>query len=387
MNRTLGRIVRFAAVGGIALSLAFATTTQAATTAPAKAATPQPPFTPNFFGMSVGADLTTLGEAQFDNEMNRMKSIGVHWVRAVIPWALVQHNDSNPADDDWLLIDRLVNTVQAEGMQLVGIIDNPPLWAESNIAPVSNCTDQPPFDLPSYANFAAAVAARYGASRIAAIELENAPNLPGVWPKAEACPYTRLMQLSYPAIKAADPNILVLTAGLGAQKNDGVGVPGDVFFAQLYTYGVKGSFDVLSWHPYSYPCFPSGSCTKSRPWYRTANVIQTMADNGDSKPIWATEFGAPTNGTATDGHVDENNQAAMMVDGMKDWVKLSNGGPFFVFEYRDFGHNPTVKSDWFGLVNYKGKQRKLSFYTYQYEATGKTTVTIPANVLAGVPHA
>jgi hypothetical protein len=346
---------------------------------------PQPPFTADYFGMSTGADLTTLGEAQFDNEMNVMKKIGVHWVRAFIPWGLVQHN--GPTDDNWILIDRLVNMVEAEGMQLVGILDLPPRWATRNITPVTDCPDQPPFDLPAYANFAAQVAARYGSARLSAIELENAPNLPGVWPKAEPCAYTRLMQATYPAIKAVDPNITVLTAGLGSQRNDGIGQSGDVFFQNLYTYGAQGSFDVLSWHPYSYPCFPSYSCDIARPWYRTATVRQAMVDNGDgNKQIWATEFGAPTGGVAGDGHVDENNQAAMMVNAMKTWHDFAWAGPIFVFCFRDFGTNPANKSDWFGLVSHTFSYRKLSFYTYQWEATSKTKVTIPDNVLAGVPH-
>ena len=347
---------------------------------------PQSPFTKDFFGLSVGADLTLSDANSFDNQMNVMKKIGVHWVRALIPWGLVEHD--SPDEDNWILVDRLVNMVEAEGMELLGIIDNPPPWAEQSVPNVPTCTDQPPFDIGAYADFAAQVAARYGSARFAAIELENAPNLPGgSWDAANPCAYTRLMQQSYTAIKAVDPNILVLTAGLGAQRIDETAQAGDVFFANMYTYGAAGYFDVLSWHPYSYPCFPGESCPKSRPWYRTPTVRQLMVDHGDGgKPIWATEFGAPTGGVAGDGHVDENNQAAMMVDAMKRWVALPYAGPFFVFTFRDYGKNPTDKSDWFGLESYNGKYKKLSFFTYQYEATSKSNVTIPANVLAGVRH-
>ena len=359
----------------------------AATSAAQPKGLPKPPFTKDFFGMSVGAELTLLGENQFDNEMNLMKKVGVHWVRALIPWGLVERD--GPDNDNWILIDRLVNMVQAEGMQLLGIVDNPPKWAETNVPPVPTCVQQPPFDIGAYADFTAQVAARYGSARFAAIELENAPNLPGgAWDSANPCAYTRLMQASYAAIKAVDPNVTVLTAGLGAQRNDETAQAGDVFFANMYTYGAAGHFDVLSWHPYSYPCFPSASCPKDRPWYRTDTVRQAMIDHGDgAKPIWATEFGAPTGGVAGDGHQDENNQAAMMVDAMKHWVAFPFAGPFFVFTFRDYGTNPNDKSDWFGLESHSGKYKKLSFYTYQYEATSKSNVTIPQNVLDGVPHA
>ncbi|HEY5012690.1 MAG TPA: hypothetical protein VIK61_08295, partial [Acidimicrobiia bacterium] len=83
---------------------------------PAAPATPVPPFTPGFFGMSMGGDLIQLSDAKFDAELNTMKKIGVHWVRASIPWGLVQHDSQT--DQEWILVDRLVETVQAEGMQL-----------------------------------------------------------------------------------------------------------------------------------------------------------------------------------------------------------------------------------------------------------------------------
>jgi hypothetical protein len=348
---------------------------------------PQAPFTKDFFGMSVGADLTLTSENEFDNQMNLMKKVGVHWVRALIPWALVEHDNAN--DDNWILVDRLVNMVEAEGMELLGIIDNPPKWAEQNVPNLPTCVQQPPFDVNAYANFTAKVAARYGHARFAAIELENAPNLPGgAWDAANPCAYTRLMQASYTQIKAVDPGITVLTAGLGAQRNDETAQAGDVFWNNMFTFGAAGYYDVLSWHPYSYPCFPSASCPKDRPWYRIDTVRQAMIDHGDgAKQIWATEFGAPTNGQPGDGHQDENNQAAMMVDAMKHWAALPFAGPFFAFTFRDYGKNPNDKSDWFGLQSFNGKYKKLSFYTFQYESTSKSNVAIPPNVLAGVPHA
>ena len=336
--------------------------------------------------MSTGAELTVTNAALFDNEMNLMKHIRVHWVRTIIPWSQVEHD--YPGEGNWTLIDRLVNMVQAEGMQLDAIIDNPPLWAYQS-PPPTNCPNPAPFDINAYANFAAAVAARYGSARVPVIELENAPNLAGArnaWPTANACAYTRLMQASYPAIKAVDPNTTVLTGGLGAQNNSRGGVAGEIFLGQMYQYGAHGSFDAVSWHPYSYPCFPSASCSSQRPWYRTSVVRQLMVDNGDgAKLIWATEFGAPTNGSATDGHVDENNQAAMMVDAMKQWVTFPWAGPFFVYEMRDTGGLTTQKSKWFGVMSHDSTHKKISYWAYQYEATGHTNFALPQNVIDGTP--
>jgi hypothetical protein len=339
----------------------------------AKPRVPQAPFTADFFGMSTGAEITTLPDGAFDREMNLMQHIGVHWIRAVFSWSLVQPQDAEPANEVWPYIDRLVNYATALGMQIDAIVDNPPAWAEQSV-PTVPCTIQPNFNLTAYANFAAEVAARYPTSVVSAIELQNAPNLPLTWTTPDACGYTQLMKQAYPAIKAVNPDVLVLTAGLGAQnanRNGTHSIAGDIFFGQMYDQGAQGYFDVLSWHPYSYPCTPSQSCPKVRPWYKTPDVRQLMVDHGDgNKPIWATEFGAPTNGKLDDGHVDEPTQSSIMVDGMTLWQKLSYGGPMFIFAFRDHGTDPTKKDDWFGLVSHDFQHKKIAYFTYKSMATG-----------------
>lgn len=334
----------------------------------ARAARPQASFAADFFGISAGEDLTQLSNGDLTKELNMMQQAGVHWLRVAIPWGRVQHVQTYP--DKWNLIDRLVSAASVRHLQIDGIVDNPPDWAKQHIPSIS-CPVQPPFNLTAYASFVGALAARYPASVLSAIELENSPNLPGVWRKPDPCAYTQLMKQAYPAIKKANVAVKVLNGGLGGTQNDATHIPGDVFFADLYKYGAKGFFDIVSFHPYSYPCFPSKACSTLRPWYRVPSVYQTMIANGDgAKKIWATEFGSPTNGTANDGHVSEQTQAAIMIDGMQQWQKYSYAGPFFVFQFRDQGTNPTIKNDWFGLVSHNLGRLKPSYTAYQELATG-----------------
>jgi polysaccharide biosynthesis protein PslG len=331
--------------------------------------TPQRPFTRAFFGMSTSADFTQLSDADLVNEINPMKSIGVYWLRVTVPWGRVQHVRDFP--EKWDLIDRLMSAAAARGMLVDAIVENPPTWAEQSVPHVA-CKVQPPFDVTSYGTFAAELAARYPATVLAAIELENSPNLPGVWRKPDPCAYAALMKASYGRIKQANGNVQVLTGGLGGTRNDGTSIPGNVFFADLYAYGAKGNFDVVSYHPYSYPCLPSQKCGKDRPWYRIPDVRSTMVSHGDSaKQIWATEFGSPTNGTGNDVHVDEGTQSKIMLDGMIQWHKYPWSGPFFVFTFRDSGTDPRKKSDWFGLVSHSLAHKKIAFSTYRYEATSQ----------------
>jgi hypothetical protein len=337
------------------------------------AGAPVPPFTKDFFGMAMGADLVQASDALFDQELNTMKKIGVHWVRASIPWSLVEPHGPQAQEEDWILVDRLVETVQAEGMQLIGIIDSPPIWAGASVPQVPGCTVGPPFQLDAYATFAATVAARYTSSALSVIEVENSPNLVGVWPTPDPCDYTYLLKQTYAAVKAVDAGIVVLNGGVGGTRNKGGNYSGSTWVSALYAHGAKGSLDALSFHPYSYPCSPSEGCT-GRSWDDLPKVRQTMVNYGDgAKKIWATEFGSPTSGTSTDGHVTEARQSSIMVDAMNQFVAYSWAGPFFVFEFRDYGTDVLDKSDWFGLVSNDMKHRKPAFFAYQYEATGKGT--------------
>jgi polysaccharide biosynthesis protein PslG len=364
-------VVWTAVVGTSAVGLGLTTQAVAGARPRARADGPVAPFTRTFFGMSMGADLTNLPDSKFDFEMNTMRKIGVHWVRAIIPWGLVQPH--GPDDAEWTLVDRLVESVQAEGMQLDAIIDNPPLWAGESPPTVPGCTVTPAFDLQAYANFAKLVAQRYTSTMVSAIEVENSPNLAGTWPTPNPCDYARLMKDVYPAVKGVDNKIRVLNGGVGGTRSKRGALSGDKWIAQLYQNGAAGTFDALSFHPYSYPCSPSEGCG-TRTWGELSKVRQSMMDNGDgAKKIWATEFGAPTSGVGADGHVTEAQQSSIMVDGMKSWAAFPWAGPFMVYELRDYGTDVADKSDWFGLISNDLKHKKPAFFAYQFEATGKGT--------------
>lgn len=366
-QRIVARALTRSVAVAIAATLLLGTPSVASVPSTTATATPQT-FAASFFGMSAGADLTQLPDAAFNKELDLMQQAGVHWLRAAIPWGRVHHVKDYP--DKWNLIDRLVQGASTRNMQVLGIVDNPPDWAKVNVPRVS-CTVQPPFDLTEYAKFVGRLAARYSASVLSAIELENSPNLSGIWSHPDPCAYAALMKLAYPAVKNANPAIKVLNGGVGGTKTDSTQIAGDVFFADLYKYGAKGNFDIASFHPYSYPCFASKPCSKDRSWYHIPSVRATMVNHGDgAKPIWATEFGAPTNGgSARDGHVSEQTQAALIVDGMKAWHQYSFAGPLFVFQFRDNGTDPRVKNDWFGLVTNDLSRLKPSYTAYKSLAT------------------
>jgi hypothetical protein len=170
----------------------------------------------------------------------------------------------------------------------------------------------------------------------------------------DAAVYAQVLRFSYPLIKAADPKALVLTGGLGGNKDTNGNIPGDVFLADLYRAGAKPYFDAVSYHPYTYPLLPSKDAGE-RGWSRMLAARQTMVDNGAAeKQIWVTEFGAPTGGA---NGVSQEQQAAIMQDAYRLWAGYSWGGPLCWFSYRDKGTDTSDQGNFFGLYTNDGRPK------------------------------
>ncbi len=109
--------------------------------------------------------------------------------------------------------------------------------------------------------------------------------------------------------------------------------------------------DAVSIHPYSFPALPSNSSTASwNTFYRLRNAHDIMVNNGDgAKKIWLTEFGTPT-GPGGDA-VSEQQQAAIIADGLTTARSFDYLGPLFVYEIRDGATGTANIEDNFGLLH------------------------------------
>ena len=131
----------------------------------------------------------------------------------------------------------------------------------------------PPTDPATYAAFLNALVARFG-TKITAIEVWNEPDQSNedyfAGPN-KAQNYANVLRAAYPAVKAANPGVLVLAGSL-------VGSNGN-FLRALYAAGIKGYYDGLSVHFYN---LTLGSLR---------SIHETQLANGDTKPLWLDEFG------------------------------------------------------------------------------------------------
>jgi hypothetical protein len=232
----------------------------------------------NIEAVSSGATL-----AGVDREIAQARALHAKVVRTAVSWSAMEPGGPGQIDPRALAIaDRLVSDAAADNIKVIMIADSTPCWASSAPASLlSTCVPGisskvnawPPINPASYASFVAYLAQRYG-TRLAAIEVWNEPDqaneLYFAGPEKPQH-YAAVLRAAYPAIKQANPNVLVLAGSL-------VGANG-VFLRDLYAAGIKGYYDGLAVHFY----------TLTLASLRSIHEVQVA--NGDTKPLWLDEFG------------------------------------------------------------------------------------------------
>jgi VCBS repeat-containing protein/YVTN family beta-propeller protein len=266
-------------------------------------------------------------QADTDRALDLLKADGVDSIRILIPWAGVE------ASDDvwtWSAVDRMVNSARARDMKVLGVLNSTPQWAA---APGTPALSGHPADPAEYAEFVSMVATRYK-GKISAYEVWNEPNGKVFWdPEPDAAQYTELLKAAYPAIKAADPDAVVVAGSVGAvADHEGWTVESVRYVREMYEAGAAGYFDALSYHPYFYyRPFTQGGTIPTLPLNQVEAIHDLMVANGDgNKKIWATEYGQPA------GIVSEANQAAYIDDFLRAWRDIDYAGPAFIHTFRDY---------------------------------------------------
>jgi polysaccharide biosynthesis protein PslG len=203
-------------------------------------------------------------------------------VRVDFPWSLFEPNGPTLDPNVLARADRLLADTSAAGIKVVATVASTPCWASS--APPADRTgcasgnsdgagSWPPTSPATYAAFLNALVARYG-TKITAIEVWNEPDQSNedyfAGPN-KAQNYAAVVRAAYPAVKAANPGVMVLAGSL-------VGSNGN-FLRALYAAGIKGFYDGLSVHFYNLTLASLRS------------IHETQIANGDTKPLWLDEFG------------------------------------------------------------------------------------------------
>ncbi len=293
------------------------------------------------------------------------KGMGFGWVKVQIPWKNFEGSagQKNFPDD-------IVGDLSGAGLNVLLSIVKAPDWARPGNT--DRGVEGPPADPGTYASFVGAIAGHYK-GRIKAIEVWNEQNLWYEWGREPLDPgrYVTLLCKAYQAIKAADPNIVVVAgAPTPTGVNDGSTAIDDVVYLQrMYAAGAKNCFDAVGSHPsgynnppdakfgYNNPAEPS---FKNHPSFFFRDTMeryrQVMVANGDAgKRVWPTEFGWASTGSPHTGYeyARENTpeeQAQFIVQAYQIAKSWGWVGPMFLWNLDYNITQPSTELAAFGIM-------------------------------------
>jgi polysaccharide biosynthesis protein PslG len=263
-----------------------------------------------------------------DRDLELAQEMGFGWVKQKFAWRDIEGQVKGQYD--WYRPDYIVDAVENAGLRLVVRIDRQPLWSVAALPGPEITDNQPPVDLQDFADFCGALAQRYR-GRIAAYQVWNEPNLRREWGEKAPDPahYTALLRSCYLAIKAADPEAIVISAGLAPTGDPPpVAMPDTDFLQAMYEAGAAAYFDVLGVNAPGYKAPPelspaeaeAGEAYGGGRWFtfrRVEDVRAIMVANGDAhKQVAILEMGWTTDQVNPDyawHRVSEAEQADYLV--------------------------------------------------------------------------
>jgi hypothetical protein len=244
--------------------------------------------------------------------------------------------------------DAILGEIERRGLKLVARLSDAPDWAHPSALGHKDVDfiDAPPDPefMHAWANFCGTVASRY-AGRIAAYQIWNEPNLMREWGNRppHAGQYVELLRVCSSAIRAADPQAILISAGLSPTGTCcDVARPDDLYLQELYDAGFQQYIDVVGVHApgYSAPHISpdEAEANGSQRFFtfrRVEDLRRVMIQNGDAaRQIAILEVGWNTD---TEGYhpeyawfaVDDETQARYLVeafqyaaDHWRPWVGL-----------------------------------------------------------------
>jgi len=254
------------------------------------------------FGYGIQADMIT--DTNYERIFGHINALGFKWVKQQVEW--FRYNPA-PGQYDWGPLDRIVESANAHGINVMFSVVKAPAWAR----PPGDTEQGPPADPNTYGTFMREMAARYK-GRVKAYEIWNEQNLYYEWGgrghKLNAARYVELLKVAYKAIKSVDPAAIVISGALTPTGvNDGdIAIDDRVYLEQMYQAGLARYCDAIGAHPSGYnnppdadwrtwqdPTAPS---FKGHPSFFFRGTLESyrniMVKYGDArKTIWVTEFG------------------------------------------------------------------------------------------------
>ena len=323
--------------------------TTPSSTAPRNAPAQPPPKT-ELFGANVGRLFNdrTYSPAQIGAQLAALRNSGATVARSDALWEATE--PIAPVQGahryDWTFDDAIAGQLAAHGLSWLPIIDYSAPWAQS----VPGQDHSPPASIGDYADYAAALASRYGPNGsfwaahpglqqqpVKTYEIWNEPDNPVFWsPAPDPTAYANLYITARRAIDAVQPNATVIVGGLTHPA---------AFTTALLAASpqLRGHIDGVGIHPYG--ATPQDVLAS----VRSARLALDSLGLG-TVPLYVTEFGWTTH-----------------PPGALDWAPPGLRPAYIARTFAALGHldcgvsdallyawvtperNPANPQDWFGI--------------------------------------
>lgn len=226
-----------------------------------------------------------------------VREMGAPTIVEFFPWAYIEGTEDRY---DWTTADLIIDLARNEGLHVIARLGLVPEWARSrgeNSAEFTTFNTLPEAAYPDFAEFVADFAGRY-AGVVDEVIIWNEPNLAFEWGYQSVDPagYARLLQAVYAPAHEANPNVIILAAGLAPTlepAGSAAGLNDITYLEQLYEAGARDSFDALAIHTYGFTLPYDDAPAFDRLNFRRAELLrEVMVAYGDAdKPAVITETG------------------------------------------------------------------------------------------------
>ena len=296
----------------------------------------------DFFG--IVADDVFARNTDYRLEMlARQRAAGIGLIRQTFDWSLIE---VAPGRYDWDAYDGFVATAARAGMDILPVIFQPPEFHSSRPAHGAERGTYPPEDPAVMGRFARELVERYGPNGtlweerddvprtpIREWQVWNEPNFHRFWPSGpDAAEYSRLLRVTSRAIKEADPEARVVSAGLPHSKR---AIPPRDFVIAMHQAGATESYDSLAVHVYA--------PTAAESMALVHEARRLLDDIGSEASIWATELGWATQGPESPFTLGPEGQAEQIRDFL---TRATDAGEevglrgIVYYKWRDTGRYP-----------------------------------------------
>lgn len=220
-----------------------------------------------------------------------VRGMGAPWIVEFFPWA---YHEPQPGEFAWAQADLIINHAEAQGLTVIARLGLTPGWARPPDTPLTYLDAD---GFAPFARYAAAFAERYR-GRVTHVIVGNEPNLAFEWGYRPNTPadYVALLQAVYPAVKAANPDAVVL-AGALAPTLEPPGSPNGLndllYLEELYRLGAADYFDALAVHAYGVTFPPDSPPDPAVLNFRRVELLRAVMEQyGDAAtPMVITETG------------------------------------------------------------------------------------------------